>query len=136
MVGAKQFNDAIRQGDVVAVDAMIAAGADVNAIEPGGHFPPLYLAVEHMDVAIARRLVQAGADVNHELEDGWTPLAHAIDIESDAAWQAHYEAGHETTELCELLLAAGAIPTTRAFQVAEQYDNDKARRLLNAHARH
>ena len=61
---------------------------------------------------------------------GWTPLVHAIDIESDAAWQAHYETGHESTELTELLLASGAVPTKRAFEVAEGYGNQKALALL------
>ena len=65
---------------------------------------------------------------------GWTPLVHAIDIESDAAWQAHYETGHESTELTELLLASGAAPTKRAFEVAEGYGNEKALALLRKYA--
>jgi hypothetical protein len=65
--------------------------------------------------------------------DGWTPLVHAIDIESDAAWQAHHETGHESTELTELLLASGSVPTKRAFEVAEGYGNQKALALLRAY---
>ncbi len=61
---------------------------------------------------------------------GWTPLVHAIDIESDAAWQAHHETGHESTELTALLLASGAVPTNRAFEIAENYGNEKALALL------
>jgi hypothetical protein len=65
-----------------------------------------------------------------DLGQGWTPLAHAIDIESDAAWQAHYETGRESTALTELLLASGAVPTKRAFEIAEGCANRKALALL------
>lgn len=133
MVDPQQFADAVWQGDAAAVDAMIAAGADVNTVPPEGYFTPLHLAVEQMNVEIARRLIEAGADVNHDLGDGWTPLAHAIDVESDSAWQAHYEPGHETTEVSELLLAAGAKITERAVQTAQIYD--KHRELLLRFAR-
>lgn len=136
MVDAKEFADAIWRGDAAAVDEMIAAGADVNAVAPGGQYPPLHLAIEQMEVDIVRRLIEAGADVNRDLGEGWTPLVHAIDIESDSAWQAHYELGHETTELSELLLAVGATLTELAFEIVEDYDNDKARRLLRKYAGH
>jgi hypothetical protein len=79
-------------------------------------------------------LVAAGADANHDAGDGWTPLCHAIDIESDAAWQAHYEHGHASTEITALLLAAGAIPTRRAFKLAEDYWNQSALDLLRSHS--
>jgi hypothetical protein len=130
--------DAILDDDDSAVEAAIACGADVNAVPASGHQPPLHTAIEHQRVGIVRRLIAAGASLNWELTmpgwdfggEGWTPLVHAIDIESDAAWQAHDETGHETTELTELLLAAGAIPTKRAFEVAKGYDNQKALALL------
>jgi hypothetical protein len=64
---------------------------------------------------IARLLIAAGADVNCDVVGGWTPLIHAIDIESGAAWQSHHETGHESTELTTLL-AAGAVPTDAAFE--------------------
>ncbi len=65
---------------------------------------------------------------------GWTPLVHAVDIESDVAWQAHHETGHESTELTELLLASGAVPSERAFEIAESYGNEKALTLLRRHS--
>ena len=130
--------DAIYDNDLRAVETAIAAGADVNALPAGGHQPPVHVAIEHERVEILRRLIAAGAHLNRELSmsgwdfggEGWTPLVHAIDIESDAAWHAHHETGHETTDLTELLLAAGALPTQRAFEVAEGYDNQKALALL------
>jgi hypothetical protein len=134
--------DAIYENDVRAVEAAIAHGADVNAMPSGGHQPPLHVAIEHQRVEIARRLIAAGARLNGELSmlgwdfggPGWTPLVHAIDIESDAAWQAHHETGHESTELTELLLASGAVPTRRAFEIAEGYGNQKALALLRRYA--
>lgn len=129
MVDAKQFSQAVWSGDLDAVNAMIAAGADVNAADDPRD-PPIHLAIEQEWLPIVRRLIEAGAQINRDLREGWTPLVHAIDIESDGAWQAHHETGHESTELTELLLAAGAIPTDRAFEIASNYDNRKAQALL------
>ncbi len=55
---------------------------------------------------------------------------HAIDIESDAVWQAHHDSGHESTEITELLSKVGAIPTERAIETARAYNNLRALRLL------
>jgi ankyrin repeat protein len=132
-VQAARFCEAVWQGDLAAVEAMIAAGADVNATDPP-HDPPLHLAIEQQWVEIVRRLIRAGSEVNRELRDGWTPLAHAIEIESDSAWEAHGEIGHESTELTELLLAAGSVPTARVFEIARAYDNRKALALLQKNA--
>jgi ankyrin repeat protein len=134
--------NAIYDNDVCAVEMAIAAGADVNAWQAGGHHPPLHVAIEHQRVEIVRRLIAAGALLNWELSmpgwdfggPGWTPLAHAIDIESDAAWQAYHERGHESTVLTELLLASGAAPTNRAFEIANNYGNEKALELLRRYA--
>jgi hypothetical protein len=77
--------------------------------------------------------VTAGADINRDLGQGWTPLAHAIDIESDAAWQRHHEPGRTNAELTEMLLKAGAIPTERAFELASAYGNEKVLVLLRSY---
>jgi ankyrin repeat protein len=129
MIDAKQFSRAVWSGDLDAVNVMIAAGANVNACDEPRD-PPLHLAIEQQSLPIVRRLIAAGALVNRDLRDGWTPLVHAIDIESDCAWQAHYEPGHESTNLTELLLVAGAIPTDRAFEIARNYKNEGALALL------
>jgi ankyrin repeat protein len=101
----------------------------VNATD-GPHDPPLHQAIEHQRVEIVRRLIAAGAAVNRDPGDGWTPLAHAVDIESDAASQAGVPPEAVSTELVELLLAAGAVPTGRVFELATAYRNDKALALL------
>lgn len=128
-----QFLESVRRGDLPAVEAMIAAGIDVNVTE--GERTPLALAIEHLRLEIVGRLIAAGADVNHDSGDGWTPLVHAIDIESDAAWQSHHETGHETTDLTRMLLESGALPDRAAFDAAERYGNLKATALLLQHAR-
>ncbi len=135
MLEAKRFADAVWAGDLPAVEAMIAAGADVNAAEADGHPLPLHLAIEQQWIEIVQRLIAAGAEVNRDLGHGWrTPLVHAIDIESDAAAQKFQEPGHASTEPTELLLAAGAVPTEEAFQVARDYGNGRALALLERYA--
>ncbi len=124
------LSDAVRAGDLSGVDAAIRAGADVNATD-GRRQPPLHLAIEQMEVEIARRLIAAGAEVNRDLGQGWTPLAHAVDIESDAACQAGLSPDEVSTALTELLLASGAIPTDRAIELARGYGNHRALALLN-----
>jgi hypothetical protein len=140
---AVSLPEAIHNDDVVALESAIAAGADINASPAGDYEPPIFLAIEHKRVEMVRRLIAAGAQLNQQLSEvpgwkfggeEWTPLVHAIDIESDSAWQAHHETGHESTELTELLLVAGAVPTRHAFEIAEQYGNNKALELLRHYA--
>jgi hypothetical protein len=93
------------------------------------------LAIEQQWIEIVRRLIAAGADINRNFAEGWgTPLVHAIDIESDAASQQFQEPGHESTELTELLLGAGAIVTEEAFEIARRYGNRRALALLERYA--
>lgn len=128
------LGDAVWKGDTEAVDRFLAAGVDVNASSESGRPPPLWLAIEQQRLEIARRLISAGADVNRDDGDGWTPLVHAIDIESDAAWQRHHEVNLASTDLTELLLCSGSVPTPLAFEIAENYANLKALTLLHRHA--
>jgi ankyrin repeat protein len=123
-------SDAAWAGDLSGVDAAIRAGADVNAAD-GQCQPALHLAIEPMEVEIARRLIAAGAEVNRDLGQGWTPLAHAVDLESDAACQVGLSPDEVSTALTELLLAAGAIPTDRAIELARGHGNHRALALLN-----
>jgi ankyrin repeat protein len=130
MVDPQRFSDAVWAGNLPAVTAMIADGADVDAADPPRD-PPLHLAVEQQWIEIVRRLIMAGASIHAASDKGWTPLEHAIDIESDAAWQSHHEIGHESTVLTKLLLEAGAVPNERAFKLAHDYSNQKALELLS-----
>lgn len=130
MADIASLSKAVWAGDLPGVEAAIRAGVDVNAAD-GHRQPPLHLAIEQMEVEIARRLITAGAEVNRDLGDGWTPLAHAVDIESDAACQARVPPDQVSTALTELLLASGAVPTSKAVDLARRYGNHKALELLN-----
>lgn len=116
-----------------ALAARILAALDA---EPPLPTPPLWLAIEHERVEEIRQLVADGADINADWGAGWSPLVHAIDLESDSAWQRHHEPGHESTELAEVLLSLGAVPTEEAFAIARRYQNQKALALLEKHRRH
>lgn len=82
---------AIREGKHARVKALIAAGADVNAPNPGG-ITPLLQAVITSDREMVRLLIAKGANANGAGESGVTPL-------HSAAFDA---------ELTRMLLAAGA----------------------------
>ncbi|MEX0714989.1 MAG: ankyrin repeat domain-containing protein [Planctomycetaceae bacterium] len=133
---AQGLSHAVWTQDLAAVEALIAAGVDVNVADDP-HPPPLHLAIEQGNIEIVRRLINAGAELNRPFRDwgeDFTPLVHAIDLESDAASQGLIDPEHESTELTKTLLAAGAIPTAAAFEVAESYQNDRALVLLRRYA--
>jgi ankyrin repeat protein len=134
MADQERFAAAVWDGDLQTVEAMIAAGADVNAPNEEGQQPPLHLAIEQQWSQIVLRLIEAGADVNLAVGEDWTPLVHAIDIESDVASQAGKPPDEVSTELVELLLNFGAKPTERAFILASAYRNEKALKLLKGAA--
>ena len=64
---------------------LVAAGADINAIEPD-EYPPLCMAVDQMEVDEVRRLLVFGADPNiADPEEKRTPLKMARRL-SRAIW--------------------------------------------------
>ena len=87
---------AVRAGDRGAVNALLAAGADVTAPQPDGA-TALHWAVHREDVETARALIRAGADVGAANDLGVTPLLMAC--------------RRGQGELAAQLLAAGADPT-------------------------
>lgn len=69
--------EAILSGNEAEAIKLIASGADINALRPG-EYPPLWVAVDQMDVDAVRRLVEFGADPNlTSPDDKTTPLRHA-----------------------------------------------------------
>ncbi len=128
--GPTELAAAVYSGDLPAVQALIAAGVDVNALAQGRFSPPLHDAIEHGRTEMARRLIAAGADVNHDIGCGQTPLFHAVDIESDTASQSGVPMDEVSTELTEMLLVAGAVPTESVHELARAYNNHKALSLL------
>ncbi|MFJ4953178.1 hypothetical protein [Streptomyces sp. NPDC088760] len=100
-------------------------------IDGAGWWPPTLFAVEHQDVELLARLLDAGADPDEG--NGATPLTHAIGTEGDVALQSGEPLTVTTTAV---LLAYGADPALRdasgetPLEVAERYDHGLAIRLL------
>ena len=68
-----RFVEAARRRDMVAVQALLKAHADVNATQPDGA-TALHWAAHWDDVPMAELLLHAGAHVNQANEYGATPL--------------------------------------------------------------
>ncbi|RDD85522.1 HDIG domain-containing metalloprotein [Streptomyces parvulus] len=94
-------------------------------------WPPTLFAVEHQDVELLARLLDAGADPDEG--NGATPLTHAVETEGDSALQSGDPLTVATTAV---LLAYGADPDLpdatgeTPLQVAERYNHAPAIRLL------
>lgn len=86
--------DAVKAGDVTRVNALIAAGADVNAKDYQGENTALHWAARKSNLEIMKILLAHGADARARDFHGFTPLHNA------AAWGSK--------ECVELLLAHGA----------------------------
>jgi len=88
--------DAAMRGDVAAVRALIADGADVNAAQGDG-MTALHWAASNRDPGLARTLLEAGAEVGAGTRIGhYTPL--------------HVAAQAGAGDVVEILLGAGADP--------------------------
>ncbi len=103
-------------GRLDVLEALIAAGADVNAAAKNAmRVRPLHSAVANRDpdvaFAAAEMLIAAGADVNAAQHGGWTPL--------------HQAAAQRNARLVQLLIARGASP-------AETSDDGKTARDIGA----
>ena len=88
--------DAAMRGDAVAVRALIADGADVNAAQGDG-MTALHWAARHGDAGLVRTLLGAGADVG-----AGTRIGHYTAL--------HVAAQGGAGEVVEMLLGAGADP--------------------------
>ncbi|MET7407839.1 HDIG domain-containing metalloprotein [Streptomyces parvulus] len=103
-------------------------------IDGSGWWPPTLFAVEHQDVELLARLLDAGADPDEG--NGATPLTHAVDVEGDSALQSGDPLPVATTAV---LLAYGADPDLpdatgeTPLQVAQRYNHAPAIRLLRRH---
>src|SRR5687768_2196546 len=77
--GSTPLHESVRRGDLAAVNAVIARGADVNAPTRYG-VTPLGLAALNGDSAIIRRLLDAGANPNAATPGGETALMTAARV--------------------------------------------------------
>lgn len=69
---------AAQEGDVVKVQKLISAGADVNGVEQKFHWTPLLMAISNNNVEAVCYLLQNGADVDFGSDLDETPLMYAI----------------------------------------------------------
>ena len=87
-------------GHGALADLFLASGADVNAASANAlRVTPLHSAVSRGDAAMARTLLERGADPDAAQQSGWTPL--------------HGSASQGNVELVRLLRAKGADVTAR-----------------------
>jgi hypothetical protein len=90
---------AARNGNIVLVIASLDLGADVNTRSESNGYTPLIWASSRGHTEAVRLLLEAGADVDLEANDGQTALMRAADY------------GH--AEVVELLLKSGADVNTQ-----------------------
>ncbi|RME93085.1 MAG: glucan biosynthesis protein [Verrucomicrobia bacterium] len=104
--------EAVRSGDLGALEARLAEGLDLDTRHPQHGFTPLTWAALVGREDVARWLLDHGADVNARNRDGRTAL--------------HAAAFLGRTNIVELLLARGIDPQIRA------YEGDTARNSAHA----
>lgn len=130
--------DAIWHGNIHDVEALLKAGVDVNDV-PQDHWTPLMVAVNNDNLAIARLLLNSGADVNRP-GGGITALHIAVDIEL-YRWCTS-DLGNASTDLVRLLLERGASVSAvdyageTALDLAACYGPNKILELLRSWQEH
>ena len=98
--GTTALHEAAEAGDLSRTEALIAAGADVEAVTRLGAYTPLHLAAAAAQGATVRALLNAGADPNATTETGEVVALH-------------FAAAAGSVEAVKALLEAGAIVDAR-----------------------
>ena len=105
---AMSLHEAALTGDLDIVKQHIAAGSDLDVMDPAAGTSPLFTASAFGAVEIAIALIDAGADVNYIAHDGTTPL--------------HAAAFFCRTEIVEALLENGADKSIRSHDQRTPFD--------------
>src|SRR5690606_12908158 len=103
---------AARENCIACVDVLLANGADIDLPDPDG-VSPLLLAIMNVNWDLAKRLIEAGADVNQWDIYGEAPLFTAVNLRSRVdGGRASIDPVNETTgiEIVRMLLERGADP--------------------------
>lgn len=103
------FHTAVVTNNIEAVQQHIKAGSNLNERDPFGGSSPLISAAVFGRPEIAKLLIEAGADINFQNNDGSTAL--------------HTAAFFCRPEIVQMLLDKGADQTTRNKYNATAYDN-------------
>jgi len=126
---------AARDGATDAAQALVAAGAEVNAVDPDGT-TPLVRAIWNAHYDTARALLAAGADPNVTDTSGMGALYAAVDMSSlGEVYGTPPRKVKDTTtplDLVRLLLAAGAKVDARLTAAALQRNHTPGEALLGA----
>jgi ankyrin repeat protein len=123
------------------VQALIAAGSDVNAVDELGRPALLVAAGESGNPAVVRALLAAGALVNAKGKDGDTALNAAVREYLPGENEFIKNALHRNPEVVRALLDAGADPHARgkdgrnALKLAEMSGNQTLIGMLEGVAR-
>jgi len=108
---------AARENCIACVDALLAKGADVDLADPDG-VSPLHIAVMNANWDLAKKLVEAGADVNQWDIFGAAPLFTTVGGRTrNDGGRASIDPPNQTNglEMIQLLLDRGANPNMQLF---------------------
>jgi ankyrin repeat protein len=108
---------AARENCIACVDMLLANGADIDLPDPDG-VSPLHLAIVNANWDLAKRLIEAGADVDQWDIFGEAPLFAAVGLRSRYdGGRASIDPLNETDGLTiiRLLLERGADPNMQLF---------------------
>ena len=108
---------ASRDGDLQAVQALLAAGAAINLVSGGEHSTPLVIATANGHYEVAKLLLDHGANPNIANIDGLTPLYATINMQyAPVSWAPNPLTDQEKVthlDLMKALLEHGADPNAR-----------------------
>jgi len=115
--GMTALHFAAREGQMKAVEALLAGGANVNEVTAADHSSAINEALINGHYDVAKYLLDHGADPKLANSDGLTPLYATIDMRWRAnAWYPQPTVAEEKTgylDLAKALLAHGADPNAR-----------------------
>src|SRR5690606_3354919 len=93
---------AARTGDVATLEALLEAGADVNAKEGWKGQTALMWAASENNAAAVTKLVEAGADITARyVGDDFSALSFTVRDGANATTQALLEAGADVNDLLD-----------------------------------
>lgn len=109
---------AVRQGYVRSVDALLAAGADINQVSAGDHTSPLLMALINGHFDLATSLIGRGANPTLAADNGVTPLYAVLNVQwAPKALYPQPRAYTQQTlthlDMLKVLLEKGADPNVR-----------------------